>query len=123
MDLTLLESTLRERGEPAYRAEQVWEWTARGAAGYDAMTNLPNRRSFEERLSEVLGQAQDWPAALDATERLALLAPNDPVTQTNRGSLHSACGYPVLALRYLRNAQARWPDHDATNECPPPDQR
>src|SRR6201993_2007726 len=41
MDLTLLETTLRERGEPAFRARQVWEWTARGATGYDAMTNLP----------------------------------------------------------------------------------
>ena len=41
MDLTLLESTLRELGEPPYRAQQVWEWTARGASGYDAMTNLP----------------------------------------------------------------------------------
>src|ERR1051326_1012998 len=41
MDLTLLEQTLRERGEPAFRARQVWEWTARGAAGYEAMTNLP----------------------------------------------------------------------------------
>jgi 23S rRNA (adenine2503-C2)-methyltransferase len=41
VDLTLLETTLRERGEPGYRAEQVWEWTARGAVGYDAMTNLP----------------------------------------------------------------------------------
>ena len=41
MDLQLLERTLRERGEPAFRARQVWEWTARGAAGYDAMTNLP----------------------------------------------------------------------------------
>jgi 23S rRNA (adenine2503-C2)-methyltransferase len=41
MDLPLLEATLRERGEPAFRARQVWEWTARGAAGYDAMTNLP----------------------------------------------------------------------------------
>src|SRR5690349_3795012 len=41
MDRALLETTLRERGEPAYRAAQVWEWTARGASGYDAMTNLP----------------------------------------------------------------------------------
>ena len=41
MDLSLLETALRERGEPAYRAGQVWEWTARGAAGYEAMTNLP----------------------------------------------------------------------------------
>src|SRR5437867_3422211 len=41
MDLALLEQTLRERGEPPFRARQVWEWTARGAPGYDAMTNLP----------------------------------------------------------------------------------
>jgi 23S rRNA (adenine2503-C2)-methyltransferase len=41
MDLPLLEQTLRERGEPAFRARQVWEWTARGASGYDVMTNLP----------------------------------------------------------------------------------
>jgi 23S rRNA (adenine2503-C2)-methyltransferase len=41
MDLELLDETLRARGEPAFRARQVWEWTARGASGYDAMTNLP----------------------------------------------------------------------------------
>ena len=41
MDLLLLERTLRERGEPAFRARQVWEWTAHGASGYDEMTNLP----------------------------------------------------------------------------------
>jgi len=41
MDRALLEQTLSELGEPAFRARQVWEWTARGAAGYDAMTNVP----------------------------------------------------------------------------------
>ncbi|MGH3111063.1 MAG: 23S rRNA (adenine(2503)-C(2))-methyltransferase RlmN [Gaiellaceae bacterium] len=41
MDLALLERTLTERGQPAYRARQVWEWTAHGAASYDAMTTLP----------------------------------------------------------------------------------
>jgi 23S rRNA (adenine2503-C2)-methyltransferase len=41
MDLSLLESTLAERGEPAYRAGQAWEWAARGAAGFAEMTNLP----------------------------------------------------------------------------------
>jgi 23S rRNA (adenine2503-C2)-methyltransferase len=41
MDLTLLETTLRERGEPAYRTRQVWDWAAGGVAGYDAMSNLP----------------------------------------------------------------------------------
>jgi 23S rRNA (adenine2503-C2)-methyltransferase len=39
MDTALLEETLRD--EPAYRRRQIWEWTARGAAGYDEMTNLP----------------------------------------------------------------------------------
>ena len=41
MDLELLQRTLDDAGEPAFRARQVWEWAARGAPGYDAMTNLP----------------------------------------------------------------------------------
>ena len=41
MDLTSLKETLAARGEPAYRADQVWEWAARGASGYEAMTNVP----------------------------------------------------------------------------------
>src|SRR6478752_10611251 len=52
MDLPLLEQTLRERGEPAFRARQVWEWTVRGASGYDAMTNLP--RTLRSQLAEVV---------------------------------------------------------------------
>ncbi len=42
MDLAILDSTLAARGEPTYRASQVWEWAARGVAGYDAMTNVPS---------------------------------------------------------------------------------
>jgi 23S rRNA (adenine2503-C2)-methyltransferase len=42
VDLPLLERTLAGRGEPSFRARQVWEWTARGAGGYEAMTNLPH---------------------------------------------------------------------------------
>ena len=41
MDLELLDRTLADAGEPAFRARQAWEWTAGGAAGYDEMTNLP----------------------------------------------------------------------------------
>jgi 23S rRNA (adenine2503-C2)-methyltransferase len=41
VDLRLLETTLTERGEPTFRARQVWEWAARGGDGYEAMTNLP----------------------------------------------------------------------------------
>ena len=32
---------LSARGEPAFRAGQVWRWLARGAGSYDAMTDLP----------------------------------------------------------------------------------
>ena len=32
---------LAARGEPAYRASQVWKWTADGVATYEAMTNIP----------------------------------------------------------------------------------
>src|SRR4051794_12977144 len=49
MDSKLLERTLRDRGEPAYRAGQVWDWAARGAESYDAMSNLP--RALREELA------------------------------------------------------------------------
>jgi 23S rRNA (adenine2503-C2)-methyltransferase len=41
VDLALLDRTLEDLGQPTFRAKQVWEWAARGAAGYDEMTNLP----------------------------------------------------------------------------------
>jgi 23S rRNA (adenine2503-C2)-methyltransferase len=52
MDRVLLEMTLAARGEPGYRARQVWEWTSRGAAGYESMTNVPAglRRELAEML-------------------------------------------------------------------------
>jgi 23S rRNA (adenine2503-C2)-methyltransferase len=50
VDAELLTTTLGELGQPAFRAEQVWEWAARGAPGYDAMTNLP--RALRDELAE-----------------------------------------------------------------------
>jgi len=41
VDLALLSEKLAERGQPTYRAGQVWDWAARGAPGYEAMTNVP----------------------------------------------------------------------------------
>ena len=41
VDSAALESFLAERGEPAYRAGQVWRWAVGGASGYDEMTNVP----------------------------------------------------------------------------------
>jgi 23S rRNA (adenine2503-C2)-methyltransferase len=42
MDLALLEDELRARGEPSFRSKQVWAWLARGAHGYDEMTDVPS---------------------------------------------------------------------------------
>ncbi len=41
MDLELLDRTLAEEGERAFRSRQVWGWLARGAGGYEQMTDLP----------------------------------------------------------------------------------
>jgi len=43
VDVVALEAALAERGEPRFRARQVWEWATRGAADYDEMTNVPAR--------------------------------------------------------------------------------
>ncbi len=52
MDLALLQRTVAELGQPAYRTRQVWRWTAEGADGYDAMTDLPLdlRTALQERV-------------------------------------------------------------------------
>jgi 23S rRNA (adenine2503-C2)-methyltransferase len=41
VDLKLLERTLAELGEPAFRARQVLRWAFSGAGGFDEMTDLP----------------------------------------------------------------------------------
>jgi 23S rRNA (adenine2503-C2)-methyltransferase len=48
VDRELLASTLVDAGEPAYRADQVWEWAVRGVRSYAEMTNLP--AALRERL-------------------------------------------------------------------------
>jgi 23S rRNA (adenine2503-C2)-methyltransferase len=62
VDLKLLEQELA--GEPAFRARQVWEWVARGAADYEEMTNVP--AALRERL------AANVPFSALAFEREAL---------------------------------------------------
>ena len=41
VDLDLLQRTLADLGQPAFRARQVWAWAARGVDGYAEMTDLP----------------------------------------------------------------------------------
>ena len=63
MNLELLDETLA--GEPAYRARQVWEWTARGAHSYDEMTNVP------ARLRSALAERVPFSSLEVVSERLA----------------------------------------------------
>ncbi|HZQ66679.1 MAG TPA: 23S rRNA (adenine(2503)-C(2))-methyltransferase RlmN [Gaiellaceae bacterium] len=41
MDTDLLGDFLAARGQPGYRAGQVWRWAAGGASAYEEMTNVP----------------------------------------------------------------------------------
>ena len=85
MDLDLLERRVAELGEPAYRARQAWEWTARGAPGYEAMTNLPRA------LREALGREVPFTTLEADTEQRA----RDGTVKT---LFRTADGHPVEAV-------------------------
>jgi 23S rRNA (adenine2503-C2)-methyltransferase len=85
MDLDLLERALQERGEPAFRARQVWEWTARGAPGYEAMTNLP--RALRDEL-----------AAAVPFSTLVVEAERESRDGTVKTLFRTADGHPVEAV-------------------------
>ncbi|MFN2615874.1 MAG: 23S rRNA (adenine(2503)-C(2))-methyltransferase RlmN [Thermoleophilaceae bacterium] len=65
MNLELLRERLAERGEPSFRADQIWQWTARGAASYTEMTNLP------ASLREALGTDVPYSSLTLESEALA----------------------------------------------------
>ena len=85
MDLVLLQSTLAERGEPAYRARQGWDWVARGSAGYDEMTNLPAamRRDLAEQVPFSTLSVETESSARDGTIKTLF---------------HTGDGHPVEAV-------------------------
>lgn len=62
---------LAELGQPAFRAKQVWEWTARGAASYEEMTNLPEalRTQLAERVPLSSLTVQREALASDGTDK------------------------------------------------------
>jgi 23S rRNA (adenine2503-C2)-methyltransferase len=85
MDLQLLERTLEERGEPRYRAAQVWEWTARGVSGYGEMTNV------SVALRAALAEAVPFSSLEVATESKS----RDGTVKT---LFHTHDGHPVEAV-------------------------
>jgi 23S rRNA (adenine2503-C2)-methyltransferase len=78
MDLAQLEKTLADHDEPRFRARQVWAWAARGASGYEEMTNLPAalREALERELPFSSLELRDEAHASDGTVK-ALFATTD----------------------------------------------
>jgi 23S rRNA (adenine2503-C2)-methyltransferase len=78
MDMQLLERTLSDLGEPAYRSRQVWRWTAQGSDGFDVMTDLPRelRAELAERVPFSSLTLEDEAHARDGTVK-ALLRTHD----------------------------------------------
>ena len=124
MDLALLDRTLSELGEPAFRTRQVWQWTARGVGSYDEMTNLPAalREALAEHVPlsslEVTSEAH----ARDGTEKALFSTadgrPVEAVLMRYRDGRRSLClssqsGCPLTctfcatgAMRFGRNLTA-----------------
>ncbi|HSZ13514.1 MAG TPA: 23S rRNA (adenine(2503)-C(2))-methyltransferase RlmN [Solirubrobacteraceae bacterium] len=69
MDLQLLDQTLAARGEPRFRARQVWAWAARGTDGYEQMTDLPGelREALARELPFSTLSVRDQAHASDGT--------------------------------------------------------
>ncbi len=74
VDLKLLDQVLAEAGQPAFRASQVWEWTARGATTYEEMTNLPAglRDTLAEQVPLSSLTVEHEALAADGTEKVLL---------------------------------------------------
>jgi 23S rRNA (adenine2503-C2)-methyltransferase len=95
VNLDLLSDVLS--GEPAYRARQVWEWTARGASSYAEMTNLParTRAVLEERVPfstlEVVHSAEARDGTLKVLFRTEDRKPVEAVLMRYRDGRRSVC--------------------------------
>ncbi|HKP09298.1 MAG TPA: 23S rRNA (adenine(2503)-C(2))-methyltransferase RlmN [Gaiella sp.] len=124
MNLELLEQTLAARGEPSFRAGQVWEWAARGASGYEEMTNLP--AALRTELADTVpfstltveDEARSADGTVKALFRTADGHPVEAVLMRYRDGRRSVCvssqsGCPLTcnfcatgAMRFGRNLRA-----------------
>jgi 23S rRNA (adenine2503-C2)-methyltransferase len=120
----LLERRLSERGEPTYRAAQVWEWATRGARSYDEMTNLPValRRGLAVDVPfssiELVHEAKSSDGTVKALFRTAEGHPVEAVLMRYRDGRRSIClssqsGCPLTCtfcatgqMRFSRNLTA-----------------
>ena len=124
MDLQLLQQTLDQLGEPAFRARQVWRWAAQGAPSYHAMTDLPValRSALEEGVPfstlTVADQAEARDGTVKALFRTLDGRPVEAVLMRYRDERRSLClssqsGCPLTCafcatgqMRFGRNLRA-----------------
>ncbi len=86
LSLGELEALAQSLGQPAYRGRQLFQWLyGKGAASFEAMTNLP--KSFRQTLDEI--------AVLDTVSRSALQTARD---ETAKGLFTLASGRQVEAV-------------------------
>jgi 23S rRNA (adenine2503-C2)-methyltransferase len=122
VNLELLEQALAS--EPDYRRRQVWEWTARGAASYAEMTNLPSalRARLEEHVPfsslDLVHEARSRDGTVKALFRTAEGHPVEAVLMRYRDGRRSVClssqsGCPLTCtfcatgtMRFRRNLTA-----------------
>src|SRR6266446_1505797 len=97
MDRALLQQRLVERGEAGYRAGQVWEWAARGAAGYHEMTNVPGllRAQLEQEVPfstlELVHEAKASDGTVKALFRTGEGHPVESVLMRYRNGRRTVC--------------------------------
>ena len=124
MNLELLDDTLAALDQPPFRARQVWEWTARGASGYEEMTNLPAalRTELADTVPFSTLTVEDEAHAADGTVKALFRTadghPVEAVLMRYRDGRRSVCvssqsGCPLTctfcatgAMRFGRNLRA-----------------
>jgi len=122
VNLELLAAELA--GEPPYRARQVWAWAARGASGYDEMTDLPSplRAALAERVPFSTLTVEDEARSSDGTVKVLFRTadehPVEAVLMRFRDGRRSVCvssqsGCPLTCtfcatgqMRFRRNLTA-----------------
>ena len=97
MDLDLLAEQLAAAGAPNYRRGQIWQWTARGASGYEEMSNVPAllRRELAEHVPfstlEVEQEAESRDGTHKTLFRTADGRPVEAVLMRYRNGRRSVC--------------------------------
>ena len=122
VNLELLAAELAD--EPPYRARQVWAWAARGASGYDEMTDLPSplRAALAERVPFSTLTVEDEARSSDGTVKVLFRTadehPIEAVLMRFRDGRRSVCvssqsGCPLTCtfcatgqMRFRRNLTA-----------------